>query len=137
MSADWSLGNLVPANLLTEIKAADAAARAARAVPGVVRLQPGIWGLLRHFAVQAWEQATGKSLPDLAGVTADIADHGHQIRIDVRIVVSIHHHAAHVGATVHDAVTAAVATVTDKPAKIRIHIVEIDLEPGNSRASTN
>ncbi|MGY4771250.1 hypothetical protein ACXC9Q_30440 [Kribbella sp. CWNU-51] len=137
MTTDWSPGHLVPATLLTEIKAADAAARAARAVPGVVRLQPGIWGLLRHFATHAWEQATGKALPDLAGVTADIADHGQQIRIDLRIVVSIHHHAAHVGAAVHDTVTAAVATVTDKPARIRIHIVEIDLEPDNSRTPTS
>jgi hypothetical protein len=136
VTANWTPGRLVPANLVTEIKAADAAANAARAVPGVVRLQPGVLGLLRHFAAQAWTQATGRELPDIAGVDADLTRG--QLRIDVRVVVSVFYQAAEVGAAVQQAVTAALADlgevdeageVGDEPARIRVHIVEIDLEP--------
>ena len=111
-----------PANLLTEVKAADAAAQAARAVPGVVRLQPGVLGLLRHFAAQAWTQATGKALPDIAGVDADLTADG--LRIDLRIVVSVFYRAADVGEAVHRAVASVV-----EDAQIHVHIVEVDLEP--------
>lgn len=133
MTTNWATAHLVPAHLLTEIQAADAAATATRAVPGVVRLQPGVWGLLRQFAAHAWEHATGQALPDIAGVDADFTADRQQLRIDLRIVVSIHHQAAQIGTTVHAAVTAAVATVTDTPAAVRVHIVEIDLEPDKSR----
>lgn len=137
MTTNWAPGNLVPPNLLTEIRAADAAAKAARAVPGVVRLQPGVWGLLRQFAAQAWTQATGKALPDIGGVDADFSADREQLRIDLRIVVSIHHQAAQVGEAVHAAVAAAATTVTGKPVQVRVHIVEIDLEPDRSRQQTN
>ncbi|GAB3838879.1 hypothetical protein [Kribbella italica] len=137
MTTSWVPGNLVPESLLTEIRAADAAAKAARAVPGVVRLQPGVWGLLRQFAAQAWTQATGKKLPDIGGVDAGFRTDHHQLRIELRIVVSIHHHAAQVGQAVHDAVLTAVSAVTDTPAQIRIHIVEVDLEPEPSRQPTS
>jgi hypothetical protein len=127
MTTDWVPGRLVPANLMTEIKAAEAAAVAARAVPGVVRLQPGVRGLLRHFAAQAWTQTTGKALPDLAGVKADLA-HG-QLHIDLRIVVSVFYQAAEVGEAVSRAAALAVAGLTAVPAEVSTHIVEIDLEP--------
>ncbi|MEU4396787.1 Asp23/Gls24 family envelope stress response protein [Kribbella sp. NPDC023855] len=132
MSAPWAPGRLVPPNLLTEIRAAEAAATATRAVPGVVRLQPGVWGLLRQFVAQAWTQATGKALPDIAGVDADLDANRELLRIDVRIVVSIDYHAAQIGEAVHEAVTAAVAAVTGQPAQVQIHIVEIALEPGRA-----
>ncbi|MEV6283904.1 hypothetical protein [Kribbella sp. NPDC051770] len=123
MTTPWAPGALVPPNLLVEIRAAEAAASAARAVPGVVRLQPGVWGLLRQFASQAWTQATGKALPDIAGVDADFK--AGRLRIELRIVVSVHHQAAEVG----EAVAAAVAAAIDTPAEVLVHIVEIDLEP--------
>lgn len=137
MSVPWAPGRLVPPNLMTEIRAAEAAATAARAVPGVVRLQPGVWGLLRQLAAEAWTQATGKALPDIAGVDADFGANRELLRIDVRIAVSIDHHAAQVGEAVHEAVTTAVAAVTDKPAQIRVHIVEIDLEPSRKIQPSN
>ncbi len=111
-----------PTNLLTEVRAADAAAQAARAVPGVVRLQPGVLGLLRHFAAQAWTQATGKTLPDIAGVDADLTADG--LHLDLRIVVSVFYQAAEVGDAVHRAVASVV-----EAAQIRVHIVEVELEP--------
>ncbi|QNE16873.1 Asp23/Gls24 family envelope stress response protein [Kribbella qitaiheensis] len=123
-----SAGSLLPPGLRAEIRAAEGAAGAARAVPGVVRLQPGVWGLLRQFATQAWTQATGKPLPDIGGVDADLT--AEQLRIDLRVVVSIFYRAADVGEAVHDAVMAAVAPMTDRPLQVRVHIVEIDLEPG-------
>lgn len=132
MIPSWVPGSLVPANLLTEVRAADVAATAARAVPGVVRLQPGVWGLLRQFAAQAWTQATGKALPDIRGVDADFSVQHELIRVDLRIVVSIHYQAAHVGEAVDHAVAAAVAGVTGTPARIRVHIVDIDFGPGRS-----
>ncbi|MEV8377707.1 hypothetical protein AB0P21_33520 [Kribbella sp. NPDC056861] len=133
MTTKWAPGSLVPPNLLTEIRVAEAAAKAARAVPGVVRLQPGVWGLLRQFAANTWTQATGKALPDIGGVEADLTADRAEIRIELRIVVSIHYRASAVGEAVHQAVTDAVAAVTDKPAKLQIHIVEIDLEPEAGR----
>jgi uncharacterized alkaline shock family protein YloU len=133
MSTNWAPGSLVPPNLLTEIRVAEAAAKAARAVPGVVRLQPGVWGLLRQFAANTWTQATGKALPDIGGVDADLTADRSQVRIELRIVVSVRFHATTVGEAVHHAVTDAVAAVTDKPAQLQIHIVEIDLEPDSGR----
>ncbi|MFC0626179.1 hypothetical protein [Kribbella deserti] len=128
-----SARGLVPPGLLMEVEAADAAARAARAVPGVVRLQPGVWGLLRQFAVRAWEQTTGKVLPDIAGVDARLVEDGTRLRVELRIVVSIHSQAAAVGAAVHEAVTVAAIEAAGKPVEVTVHIVEIDLEPQQAR----
>lgn len=117
----------VPEGVLTEIRAADAAAQAARAVPGVVRLQPGVWGLVRQLAAQAWEQATGHELPDIAGVEADLTC-DHEMRMELRLVLDGGSHAATVGAAVQDAVTAAVPAATGVTVTaVRVHIVEIDL----------
>jgi hypothetical protein len=118
-------GKLVPASVLAEIRYADAVARAVRAVPGVVRLQPGLVGLLRQFAAQAWERATGQPAPDIAGVEIHLSSDG-RARIDVRIVADVNYRAADVGAAVHHAATHA---ITDRPTTARVHIVDIDLEP--------
>jgi uncharacterized alkaline shock family protein YloU len=133
MTPNWTPGKLLPNGLLTEIRIADAAATAARAVPGVVRLQPGVLGLLRQFAAQAWTQATGKALPDIGGADVDFVHDREHLRIELRVVVSIRHQAAQVGQEVHQAVTAAVAGTTDTPPQVRVHIVEIDLEPGYTK----
>ncbi|WBQ02810.1 hypothetical protein [Kribbella sp. CA-293567] len=130
MTTPWAPGSLIPPNLLTEIRAAEAAAKAARAVPGVVRLQPGVWGLLRQFAAQAWTQATGKTLPDIAGVEADFGHNREELKVEVRVVVSVAYQAAAVGAGVHAAVTAAVAGVVETPLVVRVHVVEVELEGG-------
>jgi len=125
-----TLSAWVPEGVLAEIRAADAAARAARAaraVPGVVRLQPGAWGLLGQLAAQAWERATGLELPDIAGVDADLND-AHGMRMEVQLVIDGSSHAATVGVAVQDAVAAAVhAEIGVTVTAVRVHIVEVDL----------
>jgi uncharacterized alkaline shock family protein YloU len=117
-----------PAGAVAQIGAAEAAAQAARAVGGVVRLQPGIKGLLRQFGAQAWQRATGREVPDTAGVAVDLSDPD-QVRAEVRIVVGVDHLASEVGQKVHQAVTAALVVSTGRPAVVRVRIVEFDLEP--------
>lgn len=123
MITDWA-----PENVVTEVRAADAAARAARAVPGVVRMQPGVLGLLGQLAGEAWEQATGEELPDIAGVAADLDDSG-AVTLDLRIVVDGGYRAVDVGAAVQDAVAAAVGAAVSLPVDaVAVHVVEIDLD---------
>jgi uncharacterized alkaline shock family protein YloU len=123
MITDWA-----PEHVVTEVRAAEAAARAARAVPGVVRLQPGVLGLLGQFAAEAWEQATGEELPDIGGVHAELVDGG-AVRLDLRIVVDGGYRAVDVGVAVQDAVTAAVGGAVDLRAHpVLVHVVEIDLD---------
>lgn len=131
MITDWA-----PERAVTEVRAADAAARAARAVPGVVRLQPGVLGLLGQFAAEAWGQATGEELPDIAGVQADLTDDA-AVRLDLRIVVDGGYRAADVGVAVQDAVVAAVtAAVALRPAAVLVHVVEIDLDADRAAGET-
>ncbi|WP_405059543.1 hypothetical protein OG474_43390 [Kribbella sp. NBC_01505] len=117
-----------PSGAVAQIGAADAAAQAARAVGGVVRLQPGIKGLLRQFGAQAWQRATGRDLPDVGGVEVDLSA-ADEVRAEVRIVVGVDHLASEVGRKVHEAVAAALVVTTGRPAVVRIRIVEFDLEP--------
>ncbi|TDC24354.1 hypothetical protein [Kribbella albertanoniae] len=117
-----------PAREVAQLEAADAAAQAARAVGGVVRLQPGIKGLLRQFGAQAWQRATGRDVPDVAGVEVDLSS-SDQVRAEVRIVVGVDHLATEVGRKVHEAVVAALEAATGRPAAVQIRIVEFDLEP--------
>lgn len=119
---EWAFDDVV-----VQVRAADAAARAARAVPGVVRLQPGVWGLLRQLAAQAFEQASGHELPDIAGVEADLNPAG--IDLDLAIVTDYGYQAAAVGAAVHHAVRAAVLAAVDRPVtEVRVRIVEVELD---------
>lgn len=130
MITDWA-----PDDVVVEVRAADAAARAARAVPGVVRLQPGVFGLLAQLAAQAFERATGLAVPDIAGVQADLvprpADRPpageRPVRIELQIVVDGGYQAAAVGAMVHKAVTESVPVAAGVPvSEVRVHIVEVD-----------
>ncbi len=117
----------MPESVLLEVRAADAAARAARAVPGVVRLQPGVWGLVGQLAARVWEQATGQALPDLAGVRAELVD-GIGVAVDVQLVVDGGYQAAAVGTAVHDAVRAALTRAAGLVVtEVQVHIVEVDL----------
>ncbi|WP_219418697.1 Asp23/Gls24 family envelope stress response protein [Pseudonocardia nigra] len=115
-----------PEHVVTQVRAADVAARAARAVPGVVRLQPGVWGLVRQLAAEAFEQATGQQLPDIAGVQADLDDDG--VHLELQIVVDGGYRAGTVGAAVQHAVTAAVPAAIDRAVTaFTVLIVEIEL----------
>ncbi|MGW6278521.1 hypothetical protein [Kribbella sp. NPDC055071] len=116
----------VPGRTVEQIAIAAAAAEAARSAPGVIRLQPGLKGLLKQFAAEAWERATGRELPDVAGVEVGA---GAALEIGVRIVAGADHRAADVGLAVHDAVVAAVEGATGRVPTVRVRIVDIDLEP--------
>ena len=107
---------------------AEAAASAARGVAGVVRLQPGVMGLLKQLAAQAWERATGRPVPDVAGIDVDLHADG-TVQVDARIVTAADHCAADVGTAVHAAITTALEPLTDQLTRVRVRIVEIDLEP--------
>jgi hypothetical protein len=116
---DWA-----PDRVLVEVRAAEAAAVAARAVPGVVCLQPGLWGLVRRLTEDAFERLTGQALPDIAGVDADLVDGG--LRIDVRIVVAAPYQACAVGGAVRRAILAAVPPAVGSPVvAAAVHVVGI------------
>ncbi|MGZ0145893.1 hypothetical protein ACXJJ3_02380 [Kribbella sp. WER1] len=107
---------------------AEVAAVAARGVAGVVRLQPGLVGLLKQLAAQAWERASGRPVPDIAGIDVEVHPDG-RIQIGARIVTAATHRAADVGAGVHDAISSAIVALTGKEPQVRVRIVEIALEP--------
>lgn len=120
----------VPERVVVEVRAAEAAARAARAVPGMARLQPGVLGLLVQLATQSFERATGLELPDIAGVRADLADDD-AVGIELQIVVDGGYQAAAVGAMVAQAVTEAVPAVAGVAvAAVRVRIVEVEVDLG-------
>lgn len=119
MILDWA-----PERVLLEVRAAEAAAAAARAVPGVAGLQPGLWGLVRRLAADGYERLSGRALPDIAGVEADLVEGG--VRIDVRIVVDVAHQAAAVGAAVRRGVVEAVPPAVGLPvAGAAVHVVGV------------
>lgn len=109
------------------IALAEAAATAARSVDGVVRLQPGLVGLLKQFAAQAWERATGRPVPDVAGIEVDVHADG-RVEVSARIVTAALYRAADVGAAVHHAISKELKSATGSAPRVRIRIVEIELE---------
>lgn len=129
LARDW-----VGQRLVLEVRAAEAAAQAARAVPGVVRLQPGVFGLLGQLAARAWERATGRGLPDIGGVRAELDDRRTEdptLRVDLQLVVDGGYQAAAVAADVQLAVPAAVTdAVGVLVTVVLVHVVEIDLSAG-------
>lgn len=106
---------------------AEAAATAARSVAGVVRLQPGLVGLLKQVAAQAWERATGRPVPDVAGIDVELHPDG-RIEISARIVTAATYRAADVGAAVHTAIGKEIESVTGSAPQVRVRIAEIELE---------
>jgi uncharacterized alkaline shock family protein YloU len=120
----------VPERVVVEVRAAEAAARAARSVPGMARLQPGVLGLLAQLAAQSFARATGLKLPDIAGVRADLADDG-AVGIELQIVIDGGYQAAAVGAMVAQAVTEAVPAVAGVAVgAVRVRIVEVEVDLG-------
>jgi uncharacterized alkaline shock family protein YloU len=122
MIVDWA-----PDRIVLEVRAAEAAAGAARGVPGVAALQPGLWGLVRRLAADTFERLGGRPLPDIAGVDADLTDGG--LCLDLRIVVAAGHQAATVGAQVQRMVAAAVPDAVGHPVSaVAVHVVGVELE---------
>ena len=53
---------------VAEIRIAAVAAAAARAIPGVAHLQPGLWGPVQQLGTDLWTRVTGKPRPYTGGV---------------------------------------------------------------------
>lgn len=112
----------------TEVAAAAAAADAARSTPGVVRLQPRLWGLVQQLSREMWERATGTHYPDVAGVEATLDAEGTAVDLDISMVLHSGHNATTVSAAVQGAVRIAVATATGLDVTaVTTHITDIDL----------
>ncbi|WP_379618173.1 hypothetical protein [Pseudonocardia sp. GCM10023141] len=116
-------------DVVVEVRCAEAAAAAARAVPGVARLQPGVVGLLMQFVREGWQRATGLDLPDIAGVQAELEHDGtggaaSGVAIDVRVVVRAGFHTAAVAVAVQEAVVAAVPLPVSG---VAVHVVDVEL----------
>jgi uncharacterized alkaline shock family protein YloU len=110
------------------VLAAAAAADAARATSGVVRLQPGIWGMVARLTRDMWERATGTPYPDTAGVDVDL--HGDTVAVEVAFVLHAHYRATTVVEDVQRAVRTAVIAATGlEVSTVSVRITEIDLSP--------
>jgi uncharacterized alkaline shock family protein YloU len=122
------ISDLVPERVVLEYRAAEAAAAAARAVPGVAALQPGLLGLVRRLAEDTYERVTGHAVPDTAGVDAEVVDGG--VHLELRIVLDVAHQACAVGAAVQRAVLDAVPPVVGIPVvAARVHVVGVRCGP--------
>lgn len=112
----------------TEVAAAAAAAQAARATAGVVRLQPRLWGLVQQLSQQMWERATGKPYPDTAGV--DITLDGDTVALEIAFVLHSRYQATAVADAVIRAVPPAVRVATSLTVSaVTVRITDIDLAP--------
>lgn len=113
-----------------EVAAASAAADAARATPGVVRLQPKLWGLVQQLSREMWERATGTRYPDIAGVEATLDHNGTAVDIEISMILHSGHNATTVSAGVQAAVRIAVPAATGLIVNaVSTHITDIDLTP--------
>ena len=122
-------------DIVTEIRVAAAAAQAARATPGVVRLQPNLWGLVRRFSQQVWERVTGKPYPDVAGVEVQLDDES--ATIELTLVTDGRHPAASIAAAAQRAVVEAVTTQTGLAVtSVAVHVCEIDITHRGQPAPT-
>lgn len=112
---------------ILDLHVATVAAAVARAVPGVARLQPRLWGLIQQLSRELWERVTaGEPYPDLAGVEAEI--HGRTATIDITLVTDGHRPAVDVVAEVQRTVTTTVATHLDiVVTSVAVHVCEVDL----------
>jgi hypothetical protein len=103
---------------------ARAAATAAAAVPGVIRLQPG----LRHLAGRAARALfTGENAHDVEGDLDGISiDRDPDLNVTLRIVVAGTPPPRQVAAQVHAAVSRAVTEIWGAPATVTIVIVDVE-----------
>jgi hypothetical protein len=116
-------------DVTTEVRLAVAAAGAARATPGVVRLQPGLWGLVQQLTRELWERATGQCYPDVGGVRVSLG--GGAATVEIALVTDARFEAASVAVAAQRAAADAVglAAGADGPElrSVAVHISEISL----------
>ncbi|MEU0543150.1 Asp23/Gls24 family envelope stress response protein [Nocardia sp. NPDC005978] len=107
---------------------AGVAARAAAAVPGVVRLEPGLRGMVAGWARSGKQLLRGQESLAGDGVRVEkTTDGGRAIRVDVSLGGD--GRAAEVGAAIQRAVTGAVLEHTGVRIE-QVSVVIIDIEPG-------
>lgn len=110
---------------VTAVQVAGLAAEAIRTVPGVAALQPRLHQLPWHWTQRVWTQATGRPLPDTAGVGVRMHDsthpHGPGVEVEACVVLDGHLQAAAVAAAAQLAVADAVRQAT----ALRVHRVEV------------
>jgi uncharacterized alkaline shock family protein YloU len=112
---------------VADIQIAAVAAATARSIPGVARLQPGVWGLVQQLSRELWERITGEPYPDIAGVDAAILDDA-TATLDITLVTDGHRPAAAVVADVQLAVTTAIgARLAILVSAVAVHVCEISL----------
>jgi uncharacterized alkaline shock family protein YloU len=111
---------------ILDLHVAAVAATVARAIPGVTRLQPRLWGLVQQLSRELWERVTGEPYPDLAGVEVEI--HNSTATIDIRLVTDGRSPAVDVVADVQQAVTTTVAShLNIVVTHVAVHVCEINL----------
>ena len=114
---------------VADIQVAAIAATAARSVPGVARLQPGLRGLVQQLGREIWERLTGTPYPDVAGVDATTRGDETAI-IDITLVTDGRRPAAATAADVQHTVTSALAAHQTIPiGTVAVHVCEISLPP--------
>lgn len=102
------------------------AAEAACRVPGVVRLEAGVLGLVSGMVRGARERVCGRALADTDGVRVEVGEDGARIAVD--LVVSGRDQAAAVAGAVRRTVGAAVTAATGVPVA-SVVVTILDVEP--------
>ncbi|NKY86083.1 Asp23/Gls24 family envelope stress response protein [Nocardia veterana] len=103
------------------------AARAAASVPGVVRLEPGVLGLLGHLARTGRQWWTSQDIAPSAGVR--IRRSGGWLKVQVDLSVSDGCHVGEVGRAVQQEVVRMVAEQTGM-AVDAVSVAILDIQPG-------
>lgn len=109
---------------VAEVRIAAAAADAARGTPGVLRLQPGIWGLVQQLGRDLWTRVTARPYPDIAGVDVSVASD--TTTVDITLVCDGHRPAAVIAGEVQRNVHRAVLEICEiVPTRIAVHVLDI------------
>jgi uncharacterized alkaline shock family protein YloU len=111
------------------------AVRAASAVPGVVRLEPGLAGLVGSLVRNARQQLKGLDPAPTEGVRVSLdPDRAASLRLEVDVVTSGQDQVAAVAARVQRAVASEVRAATGLPvSSVIVSIMDIELTGLGSR----
>lgn len=111
--------------VVDEVHVGVAAADAARSTPGVVRLQPGLIGLVVQLTAEIWRKVTGQELPDYGGVDVDLGDPAGPA-VEITVVTDSRFQATLVAEEIQRAATSAITARTGhEGATITVHVCDI------------
>lgn len=117
--------------VLSEAVIAAIAVRGAAGVPGVVRTEPGLSGLVYSLARLARQRSKGLEPAPTEGVRVLVeqnADGVPVVRVEIAVCVSGQHKASAVGQAVQVAVARALTEATGMtPASVSVSILDIDV----------